>query len=124
MLKYAGEPLCDGFFEAREQRRRVAGEIIRTGGKQYKVEAGDEILVEKLDLEAGAEVCFEVLMLCDGENVTIGKPVVEGVCAKAEVMEQTKGDKVVVFKYKAKKNIRKKQGHRQPYTKVKINTIG
>ena len=88
--------------------------IIRTGGKQYKVEAGDEILVEKLDLEAGAEVCFEVLMLCDGENVTIGKPVVEGVCAKAEVMEQ----------YKAKKNIRKKQGHRQPYTKVKINTIG
>ena len=85
--------------------------IIRTGGKQYKVEAGDEILVEKLDLE-------------DGENVTIGKPVVEGVCAKAEVMEQTKGDKVVVFKYKAKKNIRKKQGHRQPYTKVKINTIG
>ena len=96
--------------------------IIRTGGKQYKVEAGDEILVEKLDLEAGAEVCFEVLMLCDGE--TIGKPVVEGVCAKAEVMEQTKGDKVVVFKYKAKKNIRKKQGHRQPYTKVKINTIG
>ena len=85
--------------------------IIRTGGKQYKVEAGDEILVEKLDLEAG-------------ENVTIGKPVVEGVCAKAEVMEQTKGDKVVVFKYKAKKNIRKKQGHRQPYTKVKINTIG
>ena len=79
--------------------------IIRTGGKQYKVEAGDEILVEKLDLEAGAEVCFEVLMLCDGENVTMG-------------------DKVVVFKYKAKKNIRKKQGHRQPYTKVKINTIG
>ena len=98
--------------------------IIRTGGKQYKVEAGDEILVEKLDLEAGAEVCFEVLMLCDGENVTIGKPVVEGVYAKAEVMEQTKGDKVVVFKYKAKKNIRKRQGHRQPYTKVKINTIG
>lgn len=98
--------------------------IIRTGGKQYKVEAGDEILVEKLDAEAGAEVCFEVLVLCDGENVTIGKPVVEGVCAKAEVIEQTKGDKVVVFKYKPKKNIRKKQGHRQPYTRVKINTIG
>lgn len=98
--------------------------IIRTGGKQYKVAAGDEILVEKLDAEAGAEVCFEVLMLCDGENITVGKPVVEGVCAKAEVIEQTKGEKVIVFRYKAKKNYRKKNGHRQQYTKVKINTIG
>ncbi len=98
--------------------------IIRTGGKQYKVEAGDEILVEKLELEDGSEVSFEVLMLCDGENVTVGKPVVEGVAAKGEVVEQTKGKKLIVFKYKPKKNSRKKQGHRQPYTKVKINAIG
>ena len=84
--------------------------IIRTGGKQYKVEAGDEILVEKLDAEVGAEVAFEVLMLC-GDEVVVGKPVVEG-------------KKVVVFHYKPKKNIRKKQGHRQPYTKVKIESIG
>mgnify|MGYP002732496589 CR=1 FL=1 len=98
--------------------------IIRTGGKQYKVEAGDEIMVEKLNAEAGAEVSFEVLMLCDGENVTVGKPVVEGVCAKAEVIEHGKGKKVVVFKYKPKKDYRKKQGHRQPFTKVKINAIG
>ncbi len=98
--------------------------IIRTGGKQYKVEAGDEILVEKLEAENGSEVSFEVLMLCDGETVTVGKPVVEGVVAKAEVIDQVKGKKVIVFKYKAKKNFRKKQGHRQPYTKVKINTIG
>ena len=74
--------------------------IIRTGGKQYKVEAGDEILVEKLDA------------------------VVEGVTAKATVVDQVKGKKVVVFHYKPKKNIRKKQGHRQPYTKVKIESIG
>lgn len=98
--------------------------IIRTGGKQYKVEAGDEILVEKLDLEDGGEVSFEVLMLCDGENVTVGKPVVEGILAKGEVVGQTKGKKLIVFKYKPKKNSRKKQGHRQPYTRVKINAIG
>lgn len=97
--------------------------IIRTGGKQYKVEAGDEILVEKLDAEVGTAVSFEVLMLC-GDKVVVGKPVVPGVVAKGEVMEHGKGKKVIVFKYKPKKNIRKKQGHRQPYTKVKINSIG
>ena len=97
--------------------------IIRTGGEQYKVEAGDEILVEKLDAEVGAEVAVEVLMLC-GEEVVVGKPVVEGVTAKATVVDQVKGKKVVVFHYKPKKNIRKKQGHRQPYTKVKIESIG
>ncbi len=97
--------------------------IIRTGGKQYKVAAGDEILVEKLDAEVGAEVAFEVLMLC-GDEVVVGRPLVEGVCAKAKVIEHGKGQKVVIFHYKAKKNIRKKQGHRQPYTKVQIESIG
>ena len=81
------------------------------------------ILVEKLDAEVGAEVAFEVLMLC-GDEVVVGKPVVEGVTAKATVVDQVKGKKVVVFHYKPKKNIRKKQGHRQPYTKVKIESIG
>jgi len=97
--------------------------IIRTGGKQYKVEAGDEILVEKLDAEVGAEVSFDVLLL-GGDEVSVGKPVVEGVSAKATVLEHGKGKKVVVFHYKPKKNIRKKQGHRQPYTKVRIDAIG
>ena len=95
--------------------------IIRTGGKQYKVAVGDEVLVEKLDAEIGAEVAFEVLMLCGEEGVQVGKPVVAGVAAKGEVVEQGKGKKVVD---KPKKNYRKKQGHRQPYTKVKINAIG
>ena len=97
--------------------------IIVTGGKQYKVEQGDEILVEKLDAEVGETVNFDVLMMADGEAVKVGKPYVEGVCAKAEVVEHGKGRKVIVFKYKPKKNIRKKQGHRQPYTKVKITAI-
>ncbi|MBQ1893431.1 MAG: 50S ribosomal protein L21 [Clostridia bacterium] len=98
--------------------------IIVTGGKQYKVEQGDEILVEKLDAEVGDTVNFDVLMMADGETVTVGKPYVEGVAAKAEVVEHGKGRKVIVFKYKPKKNIRKKQGHRQPYTKVKVLSIG
>ncbi len=97
--------------------------IIRTGGKQYKVESGDEIMVEKLDAEIGADVTFDVLMLC-GDEVVVGKPVVEGVVAKAKVIEHGKGKKVIVFHYKPKKSIRKKQGHRQPYTKVKIESIG
>ena len=98
--------------------------IIVTGGKQYKVEVGSEIMVEKLDNEIGDNVNFDVLMMAEGDNVQIGKPVLEGVCAKAEVLEHGKGKKVIVFKYKPKKDYRKKQGHRQPYTKVRILSIG
>ena len=98
--------------------------IIRTGGKQYNVSVGDEVLVEKLNAEVGEEVSFEVLMLAEDSGIKIGTPVVEGVSAKAEVVEHGKGKKVIVFKYKPKKNYRKKQGHRQPYTMVKIKAIG
>lgn len=98
--------------------------IIRTGGKQYNVSVGDEVLVEKLNADVGEEVSFEVLMLADDSGIKIGTPVVEGVSAKAEVVEHGKGKKVIVFKYKPKKNYRKKQGHRQPYTMVKIKAIG
>ena len=98
--------------------------IIMTGGKQYKVEVGSEIMVEKLDGEVGDKVSFDVLMIADGGDIEIGKPVLSGVSAKAEVLEHGKGRKVIVFKYKPKKDYRKKQGHRQPYTKVKILSIG
>ena len=98
--------------------------IIQTGGKQYKVEAGDEILVEKLDAEVNAEVEFDVLLAADDAGVKIGTPVLDGVKAKAKVVEHGKGKKVIVFKYKPKKNIRTKRGHRQPYTKVEILSIG
>ena len=97
--------------------------IIQTGGKQYKVEAGDEILVEKLNADVDAEVEFDVLLVSDDAGVKIGKPVVDGVKAKAKVVEHGKGEKVIVFKYKPKKNIRTKRGHRQPYTKVEIGKI-
>ena len=97
--------------------------IIRTGGKQYNVSVGDEIVVEKLNAEVGDVVSFDVLMLVDDNGVTIGTPVVKGASANAKVIEHGKGKKVVVFKYKPKKNYRKKQGHRQPYTKVKVTAL-
>lgn len=98
--------------------------IIQTGGKQYKVEAGDEVLVEKLDAEVNSEVEFDVLLVADDAGVKIGTPVLDGVKVKAKVVEHGKGKKVIVFKYKPKKDSRKKNGHRQPFTKVEILSIG
>ncbi len=98
--------------------------IIQTGGKQYKVETGDQILVEKLNADVDAEVEFDTLLVSDDAGVKVGKPVIKGVSVKGKVLEHGKGKKVVVFRYKPKKNIRKKSGHRQPYTKVEILSIG
>lgn len=97
--------------------------IIETGGKQYKVEEGQVIEVEKLDRNVGDTINFDVLLLAKENSVITGTPRVPDVVVTAEVLEHGKGDKVVVFKYKAKKNERKKQGHRQPYTKLKITAI-
>ena len=97
--------------------------IIKTGGKQYKVEPGKFVDVEKLDAEVGAEVTFEALMVVDGESVKVGTPVVDGVKVTGKVLKQDKQKKIVVFKYKSKKDYRKKQGHRQPYTRVEIVSI-
>jgi len=97
--------------------------IVKTGGKQYKVAEGDLLNVEKLDAEIGAEVTLDVLMLVDGDSVKIGKPVVEDANVVAKVVEHGKEPKVVIFKYKSKKNYRKKQGHRQPYTRLEIMSV-
>ena len=98
--------------------------IIETGGKQYKVAEGDTLFIEKLPVEAGEAVTFDkVLAVIDGENVTVGTPVVEGAKVDASVVKNGKGKKVIVFKYKPKKGYRRKQGHRQPYTKVTIGKI-
>ena len=98
--------------------------IVKTGGKQYKAEAGRFIDVEKLDAEVGAEVSFDALMVVDGDAVKVGTPVVDGVKVVGKVLKQDKAKKVIVYKYKAKKDSHKKQGHRQPYTRVLIETIG
>lgn len=98
--------------------------IIKTGGKQYKVAEGDVIMVEKIDLEEGAAVTFdEVLTVVDGDKVVVGKPVVEGAKVTGKVEAQGKAKKILVFKYKAKSNYRRRQGHRQPFTKVVIEKI-
>lgn len=97
--------------------------IIVSGGKQHKVEKDAVIRVEKLDVEVGAKVKFDVLLIADGDNLTVGTPVVEGASVEAEVLAQGKGAKIDIFKYKAKKNERRRQGHRQPYTEVKILEI-
>lgn len=98
--------------------------VIKTGGKQYRVAEGDVLNVEKLNAEAGSEVVFdEVLTVVNGADVKIGQPVVEGAKVTAKVVEQGKGEKILVFKYKAKSNYRKRQGHRQPFTKVEISKI-
>ena len=97
--------------------------IIVTGGKQYTVSEGDVLYIEKLEAEAEATVKFDVLAVLDGENSKIGAPVVEGATVEAKVLKTGKAKKVIVFKYKSKKNEKKKQGHRQPYTKVEITKI-
>ena len=97
--------------------------VIVTGGKQYTVAEGDVLYIEKLEAEEKATVKFEVMAILDGENTKIGTPVVEGAAVEAKVIKNGKGKKIVVFKYKAKKNEKKKMGHRQPYTKVKIEKI-
>ena len=98
--------------------------VIVTGGKQYTVSEGDVLFVEKLNAEADETVKFDqVLAVVDGENTKIGTPVVEGAAVEAKVIKNGKGKKIVVFKYKAKKNEKKKIGHRQPYTKVEITKI-
>ena len=98
--------------------------VIKTGGKQYRVQQGDVIFVEKIDAQADEAVTFEeVLLVNDGEATKIGTPVVEGAKVEGKVLSQVKAAKIVVYKYKAKKNERKKQGHRQPYTKIEITAI-
>lgn len=97
--------------------------VIQTGGKQYKVSVGDVIEVEKLNLEAGSKLNLDVLLVSDEGKVKVGNPLVKGVVCEAEVLAQGKGEKIVVYKYKPKKNVRKKQGHRQPFTQIKIVAI-
>ena len=98
--------------------------IIETGGKQYKVQAGDVIKVEKLGQDAGTAITFDqVLSILDGENSVFGNPTVSGATVSGQVVGDGKAKKVIVYKYKAKKGFHKKKGHRQPFTTVKIDAV-
>ena len=96
--------------------------IIETGGKQYKVQAGDVVFIEKLDVEPEQEITFDKVMVV-GNGVVVGTPTVAGATVSAKVLKNGKAKKVTVFTYKPKKNEKRKLGHRQPYTKVEIPAI-
>ena len=98
--------------------------VIETGGKQYKVEAGQEIFIEKLDVEADDTVTFDKILAVGGDDgIKVGSPYVDGATVEAKVIKNGKAKKVTVFTYKPKKNEKRKMGHRQPYTKVSISAI-
>jgi large subunit ribosomal protein L21 len=98
--------------------------IIETGGKQFKVSEGDVVYIEKLDVNENDAIKFDRVLVCGDEGeVKIGTPYVDGASVEAKVVKNGKGRKIMIFKYNAKKNYRKRQGHRQPYTKVQIEKI-
>jgi large subunit ribosomal protein L21 len=98
--------------------------VVSSGGKQYKVQEGETLRVEKLEGDVGSEISFDkVLLYSDGDKVTIGQPVVENVAVRGRIVEQGRARKIIVFKYKRRKRFRRKQGHRQDYTAVKIDSI-
>ena len=98
--------------------------IANISGKQYKVEVGATITVDRLSAEVGEEVSFPIMLLADGNKIKLGNPVIKDMTVKAKVTAHVQDKKITVFKYKAKKNERKKQGHRQPYTKITVESIG
>ena len=98
--------------------------VVQTGGKQYKVEKGETLRIEKIPGEVGSRVTFDkVLMVADGETIKVGQPVLENAAVSASIIEQDKAKKILVFKYKRRKRYRRKQGHRQPYTAIRIDGI-
>ncbi len=98
--------------------------VINSGGKQYRVEQGNTVRLERLPGDVGSPVSFDrVLLFSDGQNVKIGQPLVEGVMVRGRIVEQDRSKKIIVFKYKRRKRYRRKQGHRQYYTAVKIDSI-
>ena len=97
--------------------------VIKTGGKQYRVSQGDTVRVEKLPGEIGAPVTFDKVLLVGGESVKVGTPLVNGALVKAEIVAQGRDRKLIVFKFRRRKNYRRKAGHRQPYTELKITGV-
>ncbi len=98
--------------------------VVATGGKQYRVQEGDVLRVEKLDGDVGGEISFDkILLFSDGEELKVGQPELEGALVKGHILEQGKSKKIIVFKYKRRKRYRRKRGHRQQYTMIKIDNI-
>jgi large subunit ribosomal protein L21 len=97
--------------------------VIQTGGKQYRVAEGDRLRVEKLAGDVGAKITFDKVLLVGGESVKVGTPLVSGAKVSAEIVAQDRAKKIIVFKFRRRKNYRRKQGHRQPFTELKITGV-
>lgn len=98
--------------------------VVSTGGKQYRVQKGETLRVEKIPGEVGSKVTLDkVLMLADGENIRVGQPLIEKAAVQASIVEQDKAKKILVFKYKRRKRYRRRKGHRQPFTAIRIDGI-
>lgn len=97
--------------------------VIKTGGKQYRVAQGDRIRVEKLPGDVGAEITFDEVLMLGGDNVAVGTPLVSGASVKAKIVAQDRAKKIIVFKYRRRKNYRRKNGHRQPFTELEITGV-
>ena len=97
--------------------------IISAGNKQYRVSVGDTIYIDKVNQEDGSAISFDVLMVGNDGEIKVGNPTIEGAKVEGKVVAQVKGEKIMIYKYKSKKNYHRRQGHRQPYTKVEITAI-
>ena len=97
--------------------------IISAGNKQYRVSQGETIYIDKVNQEDGSTISFDVLMVENNGEIKVGNPTVEGATVEGKVVAQVKGEKIMIYKYKSKKNYHRRQGHRQPYTKVEITAI-
>ena len=97
--------------------------IVKTGGKQFRVEVGETVQVPKIEKDVDEQIELEAMLIGDGDTITIGAPLIEGVLVKATVVEHGRGDKIIVFKKKRRKQYKRKQGHRQDYTAIKIDSI-
>ena len=120
-LKYRRTP---GAASRLRRYHFMAYAVIRTGGKQYRVEPGQLVRVEKLDGDVGAAIEFTEVLLAGGDAIRIGTPLVEGVSVRGEIVEQSRDKKVLIFKKKRRKNYRRRRGHRQCLTAVRITEIG
>ncbi len=134
MVFFLGKPLGRGMPKCTSVQPQVPASmyqevlctmyaIIATGGKQYRVSQGDVIYIEKIDQDVDSAVSFDVLMVGGEDAVKIGNPVVAGAKVEGKVLAQVKGEKIIIYKYKSKKNYHRRAGHRQPYTKVEITAI-
>lgn len=97
--------------------------VIQTGGKQYRVAEGDRLRVEKLAGDVGAKITFDKVLLVSGDSVKVGNPLISGAKVSAEIVAQDRAKKIIVFKFRRRKNYRRKQGHRQPFTELKITGV-